>query len=70
MEALGVSTSKVAELQHESVVKAGSDTSELGATLGVGVVITLDPGLLPCHPSTRSLRHFMLKIKVVLYRLS
>ena len=37
VETLGVSTSKVAELQHESVVEAGADPSELGASLGVGV---------------------------------
>ena len=38
VETLGVSTSKVAELQHESVVDSpGGDSSELGASLGVGV---------------------------------
>ena len=37
VETLGVSTIKVAELQHESVVEAGADSSELEATLGVGV---------------------------------
>ena len=37
VETLGVSTSKVAELQHESVGEAGVESSELGAGLGVGV---------------------------------